>query len=111
MRYPGNLPADLDGHFLRGLWDSDGHWRREGNYVVARYTTHSGGFRDDLQERLGGHPYSYTHTTVKPGAVGYFLALRAEETRQFKARIYGGSADHMECSRKRQIAFGVEGGQ
>lgn len=111
MRYPGNLSTDLEPHFLRGLWDSDGHWARIGNYVGAMFTTHSEGMAEDLQERLGGHLYRYICKTVKPGARGYRLNLRAEETRQFRSRVYADSASHMECSRKREIAFGVKGGQ
>ena len=104
IRYPDNLPDELEGHFLRGLWDSDGHWKS--GERGAAYTSASEGFILDLQKRVGGRINHGSSDKVKVGAEWWILSLRKAEARRLKERIYEGAVDRMECSRKRGIAFG-----
>jgi DNA-binding CsgD family transcriptional regulator len=108
LRMP-DIPSDLLGHFLRGLWDADGHWRRVGRHVSAKLTSASEGMVMDLQNLLGGRIHSALVVFKKGPYKGrayqqYQLQLRADETRRFSRLIYEASDDRIRCARKYALA-------
>lgn len=111
MRYPSDIPPWVEGHFIRGLWDADGGWRLRGKSLDASYVSHSEGFIQDLQERVGGKIHVQVHKKVKPGAVGYTLRLRVGETASLVRRIYADAPAPIRCDRKYRLAAGRGGGQ
>jgi len=106
LRLP-NLPEELMGHFLRGLWDADGHWRqpKPTHSLHTSLTTASIGMVEDLTELLSSRGISVTTwsgTTVLKGKkfATNTVRLRSWPTKKFSKWLYEDSNDNIECSRK-----------
>ena len=117
MTFPA-LPEWALPHFVRGLWDSDGHWRAVGGYVGATYACSSMVFVDSLINILknqGWAPRFSEHKTELNGKkfTGYRISLLADHSRDLASWLYGDltSMNKTYCERKRNIALHLNGAQ
>jgi DNA-binding CsgD family transcriptional regulator len=109
LRLP-NLPEELMGHFLRGLWDADGHWAqpKPTHSLFTVLTTASIGMVEDLSELLSSKgietkSWSGTTTLNDKDYATNTVRLRSYPTKKFAKWLYEGSYAEMECSRKSLI--------
>ena len=111
MRWPPNISGKLFPHFIRGLWDSDGCWRRRGNCLQANYTSASAGFIDDLNVVLktkGFDPKVRSYQTALNGKLFSCnqLSLRAFDSRRLSAWLYRNTTPSLRCEKKYLVAKG-----
>ena len=117
LRMP-QIPDALLPHFVRGLWDSDGHWRVRGNYVAAELWSASPMFIHDVKNMLLVHRIGSDGFRIRGckrklnGKVfyGFSLNLSAASTRKLKAWLYTGSNAPERCTRKYNHACGRKKG-
>lgn len=104
LRLPG-LPEELMGHFLRGLWDADGHWMLRKNGASAQLTTASASMIQDLSDLFTSKGWTHNHYSYPVTLKGKQYTQRQiyihkGPTKNFVGWLYEGSTPKIECSRK-----------
>lgn len=109
--YVPEMPDDMLPHFVRGLWDADGHWYARGNYRHAQYTSISKRLIEQLQSLVGGRVASkmpcvgsIRGVPVRHRRPAYELVLRRDETNALVRWLYEGTSPEIRCERKYAIA-------
>lgn len=110
MTFP-QLPEELLPHFVRGLWDADGSWRRIGSYLGSTYVTASTAFATQLLATLQGALGTFTfnlkenkHRLKDKIFKAWTLTLNVEGTRKLRSWIYDNSTLASRCDRKFTLA-------
>lgn len=113
LRLP-NLSDDMLPHYLRGLWDADGHWRRSNaGTLTTMLASASNKMCEDVLTAVSPHlmfcsEISIGHSVFKLNGKefdGYRLSFRADVSEEFKWFVYKDSTERTRCARKYDIAF------